>query len=325
MKATAPKAEPAHPGLVMSRVFDAPRALMFRIWTEPEHILRWWAPHDFTVPEASFDARAGGGLRIDFRSPDGFVFANYGKVREVSPPDRLVFTTEYREGGKLLVEQVVTATFDEEGQGTRVTIQADVIFAEPEAAASLAGMEEGWNQQIDKLELHAAAAAAGDPARLTMVAPKDRPVVLMRRHFAAPRDLVWSCFTMPDRLGAWWGPQGHVNTVTQLDARSGGGYRVEQTDPKGNRFAFFGDYLDVTAPERLVNTFQMEGPYGGKPVTNTQIFEEVDGGTQLTAISRFGSVEQRDATAAHGMEPGARQSYDRLGALLADIGRGGRT
>lgn len=73
------------PELTITRVFDAPRELMFRLWTEPEHISRWWGPHDFTVPHAEFDARPGGRLRIDFRGPDGEVFPNYGEVARFRP------------------------------------------------------------------------------------------------------------------------------------------------------------------------------------------------------------------------------------------------
>jgi uncharacterized protein YndB with AHSA1/START domain len=325
MEATQRIAEAAHPGVLVSRVFDAPRDLMFRIWTEPRHLLRWWAPHDFTVPDAVFDARPGGRLRIDFRAPGGFVFANHGKVVEVAPPERLVFTTEYREGGKLLVESLFTVTFAEEGEGTRVAIKADVIFADPAAAESLAGMEEGLNQQIDKLELHAAAAARNDPGALILVLPKGRPVILMRRSFAAPRALVWSCFTRPEHLAAWWGPRDHKNTITAFDPRAGGQYRVEQSDPQGNRYIFFGDYLEFVPPERLVNTFAMEGPYRDKRIVNTQILEEVEGGTQLTAVSRFDSVAERDGMAASGMEWGARQSYERLEELLATLDQGGNS
>ena len=56
------------PDLTFVRIFDAPRSLVFSLWTDPKHIVRWWAPHDFTVPEAEFDARPGGRLRIDFRT-----------------------------------------------------------------------------------------------------------------------------------------------------------------------------------------------------------------------------------------------------------------
>jgi len=316
MEARAPTAEPAPAGVLMSRVFDAPRDLMFRIWTEPEHLLRWWAPHDYTVPHAAFDARPGGRLRIDFRAPDGFTFANYGDVKEVVPPERLVFTTEYREDGKLLVVSLVTATFAEEGaRRTRVTIKSDVTFAEPEAAPSLAGMEEGWNQQVDKLELYAAHAAAGEPGTLAVVVPAGRPVLLMRRAFAAQRPLVWSCFTTPDRIARWLGPDGYVNSVPVFDPRPGGSYRIEQAS--GGE-VLTGDFLEIVEPERLVDTVEVEGS-GAAASTGTHIFEAIDGGTLMTAIFRFDSVAERDAAVAAGMAPGSAQSYDRLACFLAVI------
>jgi uncharacterized protein YndB with AHSA1/START domain len=150
---TAPVAKSTPPQLRIRRTYDAPREMMFRLWTEPEHIKRWWAPRDFTVPHAEFDARPGGKLRIDFRGPDGFVFANHGEVKEVSPFDRLAFTTEYRHGGdKLLVALLHTVEFSDEGGGTRIDLDVTVTFADPEAAESLAHMEQGTNEQMDKLE-----------------------------------------------------------------------------------------------------------------------------------------------------------------------------
>jgi uncharacterized protein YndB with AHSA1/START domain len=94
----------------------------------------------------------GGKLRIDFRGPDGVVFANHGEVREVSPCDRRAFTTEYRHGGeKLLVALLHTVEFSDAGGRTRIDLHIAVTFADPEAADSLAHMEQGTNEQLDKL------------------------------------------------------------------------------------------------------------------------------------------------------------------------------
>lgn len=151
MKAVATKAE-SQSELRFTRVYDAPRKLLFEVWTDPKHIMRWWGPRDFSVPHAEFDARPGGKLRIDFRGPDGVVFPNHGVVREVVPWERLSFTTEYRHGGEeLLVELLHTAEFREEGAGTRLDLTVEVLFAAPEAADSLAHMEQGTDEQLDKL------------------------------------------------------------------------------------------------------------------------------------------------------------------------------
>ncbi len=315
---TAIKANEAGlPTLTIVRTFDAPRDLMFRLWTEPKHIERWWGPHNFTVPLAEFDARPGGRLRIDFRTRDGFVFANFGEVHEVSPPDRLVFTIEYREGGKLMVASLITVSFKEaEANKTRLTIHADVTFALPEAANSLAGMEEGWTQQIQKLELHTAFASSANDRKLAVTAPANAPIVLMTRMLDAPRDLVWKCLTEKDRFARWWGPRGYTNTITDFDVRIGGKWRVIQKDPKGNQFVFFGFYREIIEPERLVNTFAMEGMFEDKEVIETLTLEEFDGQTRYSTHSKFGSIEDRDGMLASGMEWGAAESMDRLAEEL---------
>jgi uncharacterized protein YndB with AHSA1/START domain len=151
MNALAMKAD-GLPELTMHRTYAAPPELLFSMWTQPEHIMRWWAPHDFTVPYAEFDVRPGGKLRIDFRARDGFTFANYGEVKEVKPHERLVFTAEYRENEKLMVVSLITVTFKAHEGGTKMTVHADVTFAEQEAANSLAGMEQGWSEQMEKLD-----------------------------------------------------------------------------------------------------------------------------------------------------------------------------
>lgn len=149
------------PELTMRRTYAAPPELVFSMWTDPEHIVRWWAPHDFTVPYAEFDARPGGRLRIDFRTRDGFVFSNFGEVKVVEPPERLVFTAEYRENDRLMVVSLITVTCLPHDGGTRMTVHSDVTFAEPEAANSLDGMEQGWSEQMEKLDTLLASMGGG--------------------------------------------------------------------------------------------------------------------------------------------------------------------
>jgi len=308
------------PELMFSRVYDAPVELMFRLWTEPEHIRRWWGPHDFTVPRAEFDARPGGRLRIDFRGPDGEVFPNLGQVREVSPFERLVFTAEYRHGGeKLLVGSLVTVTFSDEGGKTRVTVRAEVYHAAPEAADGVAGMEEGWTQQLEKLELEALAAAHGKPGRLTMALPEGRPYILMTRMLGAPRELVWTCMTQQAHFANWWGPRSYTNEITDFDVRPGGRWRVIQRDSGGEEFIFRGTFRELVPPERLVWTFGMENMFEGVEAVETYILEDFGGRTRYVAISRFPSLEARDGMTATDMEWGANESLDRLEELARTL------
>jgi len=311
-------AEPALPRLMIRRSFDAPADLVYRMWTDPQHIARWWGPHHYTVPYAEFDARPGGALRIDFRAPDGFTFANHGRVIEVDPPHRLVFEIDYCEDGRLMVTQLVTVTFEEKGAATAMLMDTQVTFAEPEAADSLAGMEEGWTQQLDKLALDTLLSFGRDEG-LVMVAPEGRPVTLTKRIFDAPRALVWACLTEPAHVARWSGRQGDANAVTMFDLRPGGGWRIEGTAADGETSVFSGTYSEVTPPDRLA--FAIEEQAGGE-IRTTQILEEIGGLTHLTEISTFAAPGDRDAMVESGMERAAAERFARLDAVLEDLKSG---
>lgn len=320
MSADARKTEQL-PHLHFTRVFDAPKALMWDIWTKPEHMRRWWAPHHFTVPYVEFETKPGAPLRIDFRAPSGHIFANYGEVKEVVPTDRLVFTTEYREKGKLLVVSLTTVTFHAEGKATRLEIDARVTFAEPEAKESLDGMEQGWSEQLEKLELEAVHAAGGDERKLAIACPSGSPNILMQRLLDGPPELVWKCMTEPEHFARWWGPRSHVNEVIQFDLRVGGRWRVVQHDPKGNKFVFHGVFKELSPPHRLAWTLGMEGmTMKGVEAVETYILEDAGNGrTRHTTISAFPSAEVRDSMADVEVEWGAEESMDRLDELLGNL------
>lgn len=139
--------------LVITRILDAPRELVFKAWTDPEHVARWWGPQNFTNPVCELDVRPGGALRIDMRGPDGTVYPGGGMFHEVVPPERLVFTTDglADELGNPQLEVLNTVTFEDQGGKTRLTLRAVVVKSTPAADGSLAGMEVGWSQSLDKL------------------------------------------------------------------------------------------------------------------------------------------------------------------------------
>lgn len=82
---------------VISRVFDAPRVLVFTAWTDPEHMAQWWGPHGFTNPVCEMDVRPGGAHRIVMRGPDGVEYPIKGVYLEVVEPERLVMTLDCSE------------------------------------------------------------------------------------------------------------------------------------------------------------------------------------------------------------------------------------
>jgi uncharacterized protein YndB with AHSA1/START domain len=108
---------PTPPGdreLVITRIFDAPRELVFSVWTRPEQVTRWWGPNDFTLPVCEMDFRVGGSYKYCMRSPEGEDHWVWGEYREIAEPERIVFTWERKDlQGNLRSNSVVTATFEE--------------------------------------------------------------------------------------------------------------------------------------------------------------------------------------------------------------------
>jgi uncharacterized protein YndB with AHSA1/START domain len=140
--------------ITITRVFDAPRALVFKAWTDPKHLVQWWGPKGFTNPVCEIDARAGGTLRIHMRGPDGNVYPMKGVIREIIAPERLVFTNiAVDASGNHLLEGLTTVVFAEEGGKTKMTLHSRAAAVVEMAAAYLQGMAMGWTQSIDKLEV----------------------------------------------------------------------------------------------------------------------------------------------------------------------------
>jgi uncharacterized protein YndB with AHSA1/START domain len=148
----SPATLPNEREVVITRVFDAPRELVFRMWTDPKHMAQWWGPKGFTNPVCELDARPGGALRIVMRAPDGAEYPMKGVFQEMVAPERLVFTNIAvdREGNHLL-EGITTVTFTEHGGKTKLTLQTRAVGIAPMAPQMLAGMEAGWTQSLERL------------------------------------------------------------------------------------------------------------------------------------------------------------------------------
>lgn len=139
--------------VTITRVFDASRALVFKVWTDPQHLAQWWGPHGFTTPVCEFDARVGGALRIHMRGPDGTVYPMQGVIRELVAPERLVFSSVATDtAGKPLLEQLTTVTFVEHDGKTTMTMHSRAVAVAEAGVGHLQGMEAGWTQTIDRLE-----------------------------------------------------------------------------------------------------------------------------------------------------------------------------
>ncbi len=137
--------------LLIERVFNAPRELVFTAWTNPEHIRKWFGPRHHPAREIAMDVRPGGRWRSCLRSPEtGNDLWVGGVYREIVPPERLVFTFAWEEEGERGLETVVTITFAEQGAKTLMTFRQTPF----QSAGELDGHRGGWTSCFDRLDDH---------------------------------------------------------------------------------------------------------------------------------------------------------------------------
>ena len=147
--------------LTLTRVFDAPRAVVFKMWTDPKHLSQWWGPKGFTNPVCELDLRPDGVLRIVMRAPNGAEFLMKGVFREIVAPERLVFSNiAVDQDGNHIIEGLTTVTFTELGGKTKLTLHTTAAALTTQAARMIEGMDAGWTQSIDKLEAYLPRAAS---------------------------------------------------------------------------------------------------------------------------------------------------------------------
>ena len=145
--------------LTIARVFDAPRSLVFKVWTQPEHFARWLGPKEFTTPFCQMDVRLGGTYRACIRSPEGTDYWMQGVYREIIEPERLVFTFAWEnEDGQPKHETLVTVTFAEQGRKTLMTFHQAVF----ESVESRDSHQSGWSECFDRLEAYLVNATTGE-------------------------------------------------------------------------------------------------------------------------------------------------------------------
>jgi uncharacterized protein YndB with AHSA1/START domain len=139
--------ESAQRELVITRIFDAPRPLVFQAWTEPDRVARWWGPQGFTTLYCDMDVRPGGAFRVCMRSPEGAEHWKQGVYREVVEPERLVFTFAWEDAeGRPGHETVVTVTFAELAGKTKLTLHQGVF----ETVAASDEHQRGWTSTLQR-------------------------------------------------------------------------------------------------------------------------------------------------------------------------------
>jgi uncharacterized protein YndB with AHSA1/START domain len=157
-------------------------------------------------------------------------------------------------------------------------------------------------------------------AAATVSTPSDREIKT-ERVFDAPRDRVFAAYTDPKLIPEWWGPRNTSTVIDQMDVRAGGSWRFVVRSEDGSETGFRGTYREISAPERIVQTFEWEGMPGYVSV-ETATFEDLGDRTKITSLALFHTSEERDGMLESGMEGGLNETYARLDELLARMAAG---
>lgn len=300
--------------IATTRVFDAPRDLVFDAWTDPQHVAQWWGPNGFTTTAHSMDVRPGGEWIFIMHGPDGTDYKNHIVYREVVRPERLVYD---HVSGPLFH---ATVTFEAVGEKTRLSMQ--MLFETAELRNQVAekfGAVEGLSQTLNHLEEHVAKMMASEEFVIT-------------REFDASRDLVFAAWTEEERMAQWWGPKGFTVTFAKLDLRPGGMFHYGMRGPDGSTMWGKMVYREITPPERLVVIVSFSDENGGTTrhpmattwpieMLNTITFAEHGGKTTITLrSSAHNATEEERATfkAGHAsMQGGYTGTFNQLDDYLA--------
>ena len=153
MTATAEATPTSDRELLLTRIIDAPRAKVFRAWTDPTLLKQWFAPPPYTTPVAELDVRPGGANLVVMRSPDGTELPNRGVYLQVVENERLVFTDAYTEAWKPSEKPFMTVilTFEDVGGKTRYTARVRHWTVADREAHEQMGFHQGWGQCTDQL------------------------------------------------------------------------------------------------------------------------------------------------------------------------------
>lgn len=298
-------AEPGKPTMVLTRVFDAPRRLVFEAYSKPEHVSRWWGPRDQKLTVCEMDFRPGGAWRFVLRGPDGQEHPFRGVYREIVPPERLVYTFVYDVPGIRDHEAVETLTFEE--RDGRTTLTNTVVHRTVEARDGhrRAGMEAGASETLERLA--------------ELLQAMDREIVISRV-LDAPRDLVWEVWTNPEHVVHWWGPNGFTTTIETMDVRPGGVWKHVMHGPDGTDYPNKSVFVEVVKPERIV--YSHRGGKEGGPGAHfeaTWTFDALEGNkTRATGRMVFASAAEREHVVREFKAiEGGHQHLGRLAGYLA--------
>jgi len=306
--------------IAVTRIYDAPVALVWDAWTDPAQTAQWWGPRGFSITTHSKELRVGGSWVYTMHGPDDKDWPNFTRYREVVPQSRLVYDHGASSADAKPMFRV-TVEFRDLGQRTqlhmRMTFASVEEVAQSRAIIKAAGGNSTWDRLAEYLEK----------------TTSHQEIFVINRSFDAPLDTMYDMWTKPEHFAAWLPPTGFIMSFTHIDIRTGGSGSYAMTN---GQFTMHGrvDYLLVQPPDRLEYTQCFTDADGnisrhpGAPTwpetMKTTVLLTPEGATQTRVTVRwdvYGAATPEEIAAfvaeKGGMTQGWTGSFDKLEALLA--------
>ncbi len=301
--------------LAISRLLNAPVKLVWEVFTNPEHIAKWWGPNGFTNTISKMDMMPGGEWHLVMHGPDGTDYKNKSIFKEIIPHKKIVFQH---------IAPNFIATIDFEERGEQTSLNWHMLFETAEEFIQVvktfkAG--EGLKQNIEKLEKYLSDVPADDE-------------IAFSRVFNAPVELVYKVWSEAEHLAKWWGPAGMKMNVASLDFRPGGTFHYSMLSPDGHEMWGKFVYKEIVAPTRIVfvNSFSdkeantTRAPFNPKwplEVLNVLTLSDEGGMTRLLMTGKPINATEEEHKLFIEMRSSLQQgfggTFDQLKKYLTDI------
>ena len=298
-----------------TRIFDAPRHIVFKAWSDPDIIKHWWGPSGFTNTFNTFDFKPEGRWEFTMHAAKGASYPNLSIFREIHPNEKIVLDHIPKHTFRL------TITFEDFEGKTKLVFHQK--FDDATDFHQIKNFVAGANEQnLDRLEVQV--------AKLLL---NDKPLV--SRTFNASRELVFKTFTEAEHLAKWWGPAGFDLTVKELNLQVNGFFHYKMQSEQGYEMWGKMEYFEINEPHELVllSSFAdadgniIDAPFPDPWPTyilNVWKFTEEEAGkTNISIFSApFKASSIQKQTFIDGipsMENGFGGTFDKLGKYLREI------
>lgn len=304
------------PMIISTRIINAPRELIFKVLTDPNHIAEFWGPNGFTNTIKSMDVKQGGQWLYTMHGPDGTSYPNRIIYRTVEPPRLLTF--DHDNGGEGEVDHKFLGEIELWDEAGKTRIELRLIEKSMEARDAIAQYAvEGGRQNLDRLAAH---------LDVLQAAPKDSFII--SRSFPVSKERLYQACTNKDELLNWFSPAGAKTVKAEMDFKPGGTFFYGNQMPDGTVIYGKANYIEIVPNERVVyyNCFSDEhrntishpmAPTWPKELHTTFLFaSEGETNSHLTVIWNYdGSDEVQKSTflaALTGMRGGWTGTLDGL-------------